>query len=651
MKLLEKHFIKIVISVIILKVFLLFWTAHPFDFWSFVTTIQHSTLYNWNVFEYWNKGNFLIGVWYSFYSLYLVVLNIFSISPDNLLLLHFFFKLPFLFIDLLSGLLIFWIVKDLTNNVRKAKIAFLFWFLNPIVYYVYGIHGHYELLVPFSILLIIFGLMKDRRWIFTALGFVLLFTTKYFVILFVPFIFFYLLFNHKKKPLFGIIIISAAGIIFSFIHLLIYPDLLSQTISSIIDLTQANSPIFITEIKLSPLNLLSTINYFLKFVPTPISNINNPSLFHLANYGIFLAAVLLILHIIIRFYICLKKKSYIFDSFLKDIFLVTMYFLVLLTNFQAHYLCWLIPLFIIFIFTTEFKPFNYLFITYSVVGFIYLFRGELGVKTFFLDIFSNFNPLSLSSKAISTIYLEGSIIISIILVTALLILVYKQKKEQKNKLEGHTEFYLAAMVIIWILILIPFIQGINQYVNQQSYYTKLAFSRDLLPRGVIFGEYTIGSINNNEIIFSGKERSNHLITEVFSSLNQKDKNNFELYILIKNKDRVNELNKVLSNGKFNGCPISEFRSNIYDYSDQSSYDGFKLNVNCLSKRNVLVTSDNISIGNNDLSIFFLSKEVNYSFMGSKTFLIYFLAILVMIIILLTSYFTYKSLKKINRFND
>jgi len=139
-------------------------------------------------------------LWYPMYSLYLKSIEFFSFQVDNLLLLHFFFKLPFLFLDLLCGFFIFTIILKLTADRNKAKIGFLFWWLNPIIYYVYGIHGHYELLVPFSIILLISGLL-DRNSIVIAIALVIGFTTKYFLIILIPFVVIYMLSNKQHKIL------------------------------------------------------------------------------------------------------------------------------------------------------------------------------------------------------------------------------------------------------------------------------------------------------------------------------------------------------------------------------------------------------------------------------------------------------------------
>jgi hypothetical protein len=54
-KFFDKNFIKIILIVLILKLFLLPFSAHPFDFRAFANQLQRHFLYGWNLFEYWNK--------------------------------------------------------------------------------------------------------------------------------------------------------------------------------------------------------------------------------------------------------------------------------------------------------------------------------------------------------------------------------------------------------------------------------------------------------------------------------------------------------------------------------------------------------------------------------------------------------------------
>ena len=240
---------------LIIKVGLLFWSAHPYDFWTFVTSIQKNTLYGWNIFEGWNKGNILFLLWYPSYSLYLIIVEFFNLPIDNIPLLHFFFKAPFLFIDVVCGFLLYKIVST-QHNSGRGRLAFIIWFINPIVFYVYGVHGHYELLVSLAILLMLYGVLRNNFWLI-SLGTIIGFSTKYITIILFPFIILYLLSLKKYKTALWTALCSALGIALSYTHFIFTPELAKQTAHSIVSLVGANAPTGIKVLNLSPLNIFS----------------------------------------------------------------------------------------------------------------------------------------------------------------------------------------------------------------------------------------------------------------------------------------------------------------------------------------------------------------------------------------------------------
>lgn len=610
---LNKYFIKIILIILLLKIVLLFWSAHPYDFWTFVTTIQKNTLYNWNLFEHWNKGNFLMLLWYPMYALYLKIIELFSFRVDNLLLLHFFFKLPFLFIDLLSGFLIFRIILKLTNDKNKAQLAFLFWWLNPIIYYVYGIHGHYELLVPFSIILLTNGLLDKKSWIIAS-ALVIGFTTKYFLIILTPFVIIYMLSKKQYKIFIYTFILFIIGLIISYIHFIISPDLLGQTFESILKLSKANAPLGEDLLTLPPLNLVSAINYL--FNPNfPISNLNSEFLFNLANQGIKLVVILLVFHLLFRIYsIYINQKNYEIETFLKDLFLVNIYFLILLTNFQSHYLSWLIPFFIIFMFLDQFL-FS-AFIGYTTIGFIHSFRSELGVKTFFLDILPHFNPIALNSRLNGIIYLEGSLIILLLIFSAIGLLF--GRNPNKIKSENNFPIYFGISSILWILLIGPFLQAIPLYLSQESHPDKLAFSGSIYHRGIIFGNYKISKISNDTILFNDYNIQSSLILNELQELSMEEKNNFQASILIKNLNHFENIRNILSKSKFNECSIEGFQKNIFNYFNKYYYGGFKIEINCIKKTNNNINANNFAkFTDNDIELYISNKKVNYLYIQSN----------------------------------
>jgi len=639
----DKYFIKIIFFFLLLKIGLLFWSAHPFDFWAFVTTIQRNILYNWNLFEYWNKGNFLMLLWYPMYALYLKIIESFSLQVDNLLLLHFFIKLPFLFLDILSGFLIYKIILKLTGDRNKAKFGFLFWWLNPIIFYVYGIHGHYELLIPFSIILLITGLLDKKAWVIAS-ALVIGFTTKYFLIILIPFLVIYMLSNKQYRILKHTFIFFIIGLIISYIHFFNNPDLMKQTFDSILVLSKTNAPTGVDLLKLPPLNTISAINYM--FDPnSPITNLNNKFLFDLANQGLKLVAILLLFHILIRIYsVYIEQRNYQIETLLKDLFLIIIYFLMFLTNFQSHYLSWLIPFFIIFTFL---NPFIFpILIGYTTIGFIYSFRSELGARTFFLDILSQFNPIALNSTMSSTIYIEGGLIILLLIFSAIGLLI--SRFPNKIKSENNFQINFGILSILWILMISPFMQAIPLYYSQETHPDTLAFSGSIYHRGIIFGNYNISKISNNIILFNDHNIQNSLILGELEKLSGEEKNNFQASVLIKNVNNYLNIKTILSNSKFNECPIENFQPDIFNYFDKNNYGGFKIDINCIKNANNNVNSNNYTkFTNNDLELYVSNKRVYYSYLDSNRNLINLAAlvgIIYLFIFIGCYYFIIKKLK-------
>jgi hypothetical protein len=543
----------------------------------------------------------------------------------------------------LCGFLIYRIILKLTGDRNKAKFGFLFWWLNPIIFYVYGIHGHYELLIPFSIILLIIGLLDKKAWVI-ALALVIGFTTKYFLIILIPFLVIYMLSNKQYRILKHTFIFFIIGLIISYIHFFINPDLMEQTINSILVLSKTNAPIGVNLLKLPPLNTISAINYL--FDPnSPITNLNNEFLFNLANQGLKLVAFLLLFHILIRIYsVYIEHRNYEIETLLKDLFLIIIYFLMFLTNFQSHYLSWLIPFFIIFTFL---NPFMFpILIGYTTIGFIYSFRSELGVRTFFLDILPQFNPIALNSTLNSTIYLEGGLIILLLIFSAIGLLTSRFPKKMKS--ENNFKIYFGILSILWILLISPFLQAIPLYFSQETHPDSLAFSGSIYHRGVIFGNYEISRISNNAILFNDYDVQNSLILNELQKLSPEEKKNFQASILIKNANNLGNIKNIIYKSKFNECMIENYQNDIFNYFDKNYYGGFNIDINCIRKTNNNINSNNFTkFTNNDMELYISNKRVNYSYIYSNKYLINLAALVGIIyffIFMLSGHLIIKKLK-------
>lgn len=645
-------YVCLILGILLIKGTLLFWAAHPFDFWAFVNTLQRSTLYGWNIFEYWNKGNLLIAVWYPLYSLYLLILQMLSIQVDNILLLHFFFKIPFLFVDILSGFLIYKIVYKLSNHYGLAVTGFFMWFVNPLIFYSYGIHGHYEILVPFSLLLIIYGLLYESPLV-TSLGFLIGIETKYFFIIFIPLVILFLL--SQKKYLFitkGFLYLFT-GLVVSYLHLFLNSLLLPQTLVSILHLSKANSPVGVDVIKLLPTNFASAVNYI--FSPqTPISNLNHPFIFNLASHGLYLVGFFLVAHFFYRVYQTYYiKNKYTYFKLTNDLFLSLCYFLLFLTNFQAHYLIWLIPFFVLYVMKEGDLRFLYILILYTVVGFIYAFRGEIGTATFFLDIINmgSIDFMSLTDKYSQTVYREGAILIITLLITVFLIILPLKTSKSVTFFENKVTLYYIFAFVMWALILIPYGQAINLYFHQTVHFDNLAYNRgSKLNRGSISAVYDISYVAEKRAYFKNSNDFNSLVMQEVPKLVPADMHNFEVYILTSTSTGEALMQNIIFEGYLNECLLlqDQFNGKVLNKVDQLFYSGIKIPVDCLKKENnyVAFTHEDEAFHVELAKLYIHNNEVDFPFSNNQKMRIYGAAFLGIIYLLFFSIFTYFILKKI-----
>jgi hypothetical protein len=81
-----------------------------------------------------------------------------------------FWKLPLLIFDLLTGLLVYSLTKDLTNDASKAKKAFALWFFNPLVLITSYVHGAFDVIAAFFILLGIY-LLLNQKYLLSGISF------------------------------------------------------------------------------------------------------------------------------------------------------------------------------------------------------------------------------------------------------------------------------------------------------------------------------------------------------------------------------------------------------------------------------------------------------------------------------------------------
>jgi hypothetical protein len=101
-------------------------------------------------------------------------------------------KLPIILADTVTAFLLYDLVKDITNDRRKAVFAFALWYLCPFVILISSVHGMFDSISAMLILLTI-SFVHKRRYILGGVSFSLAVLTKFFPVFFVFFLIAYVL--------------------------------------------------------------------------------------------------------------------------------------------------------------------------------------------------------------------------------------------------------------------------------------------------------------------------------------------------------------------------------------------------------------------------------------------------------------------------
>lgn len=640
-----RHWKKLVAIALVIKVLLLFWTAHPFDFWAFVNTIQRNTLYGWNLFEYWNKGGLLLAIWYPLYAAYLKILSLTGQQADNLLLLHFFFKVAFLFVDIAIGYLIARITSLSTQSKQLGLVAFLVWFLNPIPYYVYGLHGHYELLTPLAILLLLYGAVWRRPWPL-ALGFVIGFTTKYFLVILIPFVLIKLLAERQYRTLIIAVLASVAGLILSYLNLLLYPEQFRQLLGSIFELSGSNAPIGANVIPLAPLNIVAAL-YSLVYPSDLITNVTQPTLFWLANQGIKIVALLLIAHVVWRIVAVRRSGQYSTESLIVDFTLLLTYFLIFLTNFQAHYFSWLLPLIIVLLVAYRHAILRWHLVLLTVAGFIFAYKNEIGIRTFFLDLFNGFYPSGLGR--VDPILLQRMGVVIIAVLSLMLVYLLARERFVRQSEEGlRLGSYWVSVGLLWVLMIVPAAQATYLYFSNTPE-TYLAYQRNNnIHRGVIFETFSVQSLENGVVTFSESNR-NSLTLEEIRKLPEDKQRYFTLQVLFPDQESFEQARQSAALFRFNNCPLGPEKQEIYSLEKYRYYNGFTVSPVCLANKNALKLPSpdlNETLKANELGLYVQNVPVTHLYLESQAVRINLFAALGVLYLLVGGYLGRQWLKRL-----
>lgn len=346
----NRWFIAACIFIVSLKILILPFASFPFDFATYVYQGRQFFEYNLSPIFFWNKGSFLLLIFYADYGLYTTVLSILQFTKDNMLLVQFVFKFAFLLFDLILAFYIQKIISLYTKNTRLAAMGFILWLANPLAFWIIEIQGQYAIIASCFVIVSLYYALAKKKYL-SLISLAIASSVYYYSILFAPL--FFLFFSthiHKNK----IIEIVKNGLLFSFFLLILFAPFLiehqyfTSLISSLVHHAKPDASGFQDEVFI-PYYSLFNLPYYLIYHIRP-SNLISPEYFSIVSSLSTLAGLIFASFYLLRRYILVLfyQKLYNQLTFLQDIAAVLLIFLLLVGKFQTHYLLWLIPVLIIY---------------------------------------------------------------------------------------------------------------------------------------------------------------------------------------------------------------------------------------------------------------------------------------------------------------
>ncbi|WP_148305847.1 DUF2029 domain-containing protein [Candidatus Methanoplasma termitum] len=133
---------------------------------------------------------------------------------------NFFLKIPFVISDIIVGYLIYWLIKDKTQDTKKATIGFTLWFLCPLIIIATSVSGMFDTFSILFALLCVVMVRKDKLFL-AGILFSFAVLTKFFPAYFIFIILAYILVAHRTDgKAFSSILKAVAGAIIAFFVLM-----------------------------------------------------------------------------------------------------------------------------------------------------------------------------------------------------------------------------------------------------------------------------------------------------------------------------------------------------------------------------------------------------------------------------------------------
>lgn len=465
-----KNWLYILAAIFILKLLIVPFTSEPFDFATYVYQVKKQYDFNFLILDNWNKSYFLLLLYKISYSAYINFIQLFHMQKDNVIALQVFFKIPFIFMDLLVGLVLIKILQYFQVAKEKIVYAVLFWNLNPLAWYSIYVDGQYEIAIVLMLLVSFYFLLKQKN----ILAFILLaiaFSLKYVFLILLPIYIIYSaqgIVERNKNMLKRFLFFCLHSVAYLFVFLATY----------VVNI----SPFIFTGSKEKTIALLSGhYTGVLGFLGSVVTNANNPTndgpLYKILYYLLYwhnprqsdhlyalwqnffsvdFFAILLVgvsLFLLIK-YIFLKKKFSAEDVLLYLFTYLAMFYLTQ-SKIEAHWYLWSVPFILALIFTKRLFALNTYFIAFTL--FIpALFFGAGNQKWHFAHLATNFDSKILGWTQIEYSPFTSMFIFTVIsiLMLNLILFFFRKPKKIYNDLKNYTYLLgISTMVLVCIVAL------------------------------------------------------------------------------------------------------------------------------------------------------------------------------------------------------
>lgn len=179
-----------------------------------------------------------------------------------------FIKIVITIFDILCGYLIYVIVRKFGYDEKKATLAFGLWFLCPIVIYTTAVHGMFDNISIFFMLLTLL-MMMDRRYFLAGVMFSLSAFTKYFPAYLIFILFIYIIKTNKDRDSkIKAVIWAITGFVVATL-LILLPQFLEGTISEAFGFV-SNRVTSIDSTAESLWGLIASDGYFIVLILQPL---------------------------------------------------------------------------------------------------------------------------------------------------------------------------------------------------------------------------------------------------------------------------------------------------------------------------------------------------------------------------------------------